>query len=54
MIIKYNLKGDIQDVIDRVRDIDPDWCDPRVKALVITNLQQAQLWGTILWPEDKA
>lgn len=53
MIIHYDVIGDIQDSLNRIKDVDPDWVDNRVKALVITKLEEAQLWATKLWKETK-
>lgn len=51
MIIHYNIVGDIQDVIDRVKDTDPSYLELRVRALVITKLEEAQLWASKLWKD---
>lgn len=51
MIIHYNIVGDIQDSLGRIRDIDPKWCDPRVKAIIMTRLEEAQLWANKLWKD---
>ena len=35
----------IQRVIDDLKDWESPLCDPRVKALIITKLEEAQLWS---------
>ncbi len=35
----------IGEVIGRLKEWESDLCDPRVKAIVLTKLEEAQLWS---------
>jgi hypothetical protein len=41
-----DIKEEIQKIIDQVRgfNLDPKVCDQRAKSLVITKLEEAQMW----------
>jgi hypothetical protein len=44
---------EIGEVLQKLRAFESPLCDPRVKALVLTNLEQAQLWSLkLIKPEE--
>ncbi len=40
-------------LIEDLQKWDSSYCDPRVKAIIVTKLQEAQLWSLVLIKEQK-
>lgn len=50
-MVNKKIHEELADIISRVRDISNVYCDPRVQSIIITRLEEAQLWAAKLMKE---